>query len=114
MESAISVAQEFGQRIADSDYLAAHMLLTRAARQSYSPGGFQRSFEEMTAYEPGPIRKVVIDPEFVLEDWPEKRPEDVASVYVGLFGQEYVEAASLILAPEDGDIRIREVEWGRP
>src|SRR4051812_5007765 len=51
---------------------------------------------------------------FLLDHAVHCRPEDVASVYVGLFGQEYVEAATLILAREDGDIRIREVEWGRP
>jgi len=114
MQSAIRVAQDFAQRVADADYAAAHNFLTKTAKQTYSPEGFQRSFERMTAYEPGPIRKVDIDPEFTLEDWPAKQPDDVAFVYVGLFGDDYVEAVSLTVSREDGELRIREVEWGRP
>ena len=114
MDAAIRVAQRFAEHIADADYVAAHRLLTKTAQHRYSADDFQREFEEMTAYEPGPIRTILIDPQFTLEDWPEKRPEDVASVYVGLLGDEYVEAVTLTLANEDSDIRIRELEWRRP
>ena len=114
MEDAIRISEQFGHYIAAADYAAAHALLTNNAQDKYTPEGFRRSFEKMTAYERGPIKTVLVDPEFALEDWPAKQPEDVASVYVGLLGEEYVEAVSLILAREDGDIRIREIEWGRP
>jgi len=110
----IRVAEQFGRHIADADYNAAHSLLTKAAQQKYTPEGFKRSFEEMTAYAPGPIHKVEVDPEFVLEDWPAKIADDIASVYVGLFGEEYVEAVTLVVSCEDGDVRVRDVEWGRP
>jgi hypothetical protein len=114
VQAAIEVARQFADHIAKADYAAAHTLLTKTARQMYSPDSFQRSFEEMTEYEPGPIQKVDIDPEFTLEAWPEKQPDDVAFVYVGLFGDEYVEAVSITVAREDGDLRIRDIEWGRP
>jgi hypothetical protein len=114
VELAIRIAEQFGQHIADADYSAAHSLLTKEAKQKYTPEGFKQSFEEMTAYEPGSIHRLEVRPEFMLGEWPEKGADDVGSVYVGLFGEEYVEAVTLVLAREDGDIRIREVEWGRP
>lgn len=114
MELAIRIAEQFGRHIADGDYGAARTLLTKEAQQKYSAESFKQSFEKMTAYEPGPIHRIEVSPEFMLEEWPEKGADDVASVYVGLFGEEYVEAVTLVLAREDGDIRIREVEWGRP
>ena len=114
METAIRISEQFGRRIAAADYVGAHALLTKGAQQAYTPKGFQRSFAEMTDYEPGAIKIVEIDAQFVLEDWQAKRPEDVACVYVVLLGEEYVEAVTLTLAREDGDIRIREIEWGQP
>lgn len=114
METAIRISEQFGRYIAAADYVAAHALLTKDAQQKCTPESFRRSFEEMTEYEPGPIKTVEVDPQFALEDWPAKQPEDVASVYVGLLGEEYVEAVTLTLAREEGDIRIREIEWGRP
>src|SRR5690242_6688676 len=95
VKAAIEVARQFADHIAKADYAAAHMLLSKRAQQLYSPDGFRRSFEQMTAYEPGPVHKVDIDPEFTLGDWPEKQPDDLAFVYVGLFGEEYVEAVSV-------------------
>ncbi len=114
MEAAIRISEQFGHHIAAADYVAAHALLTKEAQQKYTPESFRRSFEEMTEYEPGPIKTIDVDPQFTLENWPAKQSEDVASVYVGLLGEEYVEAVTLTLAREDGDVRIREIEWGRP
>lgn len=114
VEVAISIAEQFGRHIADADYTAAHRLLTKAAQQKYTPEGFKQSFEEMTSYEPGPIHRVGVDPQFVLEDWPAKVAGDIASVYVGLFGEEYVEAVTLVVSREDAEVRVRDIEWGRP
>jgi hypothetical protein len=114
VDVAIRVAEQFARHIADADYNAAHSLLTKAAQQKYSPDSFKQSFQEMTAYEPGPIHRVEVDLEFALEDWPARMAGDIASVYVGLFGEEYVEAVTLVVSREDGDIRVRDVEWGRP
>ena len=114
VDVAIRLAEQFGRHIADADYDAAHSLLTKTARQKYTVESFKQSFEQMTAYEPGPIQRVQVDPEFVLEDWPAKMADDIASVYVGLLGEEYVEAVTLVVSREDGDVRVRDVEWGRP
>lgn len=108
------VAEQFGQLIAKSDFAAAHGLLTQKAQKIHSPDELRNTFEQMTAYAPGPIRQVEVMEDFVLDDWPDKRDGDIASVYVSLVGIGYVEAVSVILAAETGATRIRHLEWGRP
>jgi hypothetical protein len=52
--------------------------------------------------------------DFVLDDWPDKQDGDIASVYISLVGDGYVEAVSVILTKGTGVTRIRHLEWGRP
>jgi hypothetical protein len=66
----------------------------------------------MTAYAPGPIQRVeVMDS---LKVWPDRKPGDIAWVYVALTGESFSEAAAAILCSTESGIRIREIEWGRP
>ena len=108
------VAEQFGQLIAKSDFAAAHRFLTQEAQKLHSPDELRKTFEQMTAYAPGPVRQVEVMEDFVLDDWPDKQDGDIASVYVSLVGDGYVEAVSVILAEETGATRIRHLEWGRP
>jgi hypothetical protein len=52
--------------------------------------------------------------DMILEDWPAKEDGDVARIYVALNGEDFSQAAYLTIAEEDGENRIREIEWGRP
>jgi hypothetical protein len=52
--------------------------------------------------------------EFIVEDWPDKQPGDLAVVYVALSGESFSEAVTLTLAQYGGAILIRQIEWGRP
>jgi hypothetical protein len=49
-----------------------------------------------------------------METWPDKQPADVGWVYVGIGGDVYSEAVTVIVTREDGRLKIRAVEWGRP
>ena len=108
----IEVAEEFGKLIARADYRAAHVLLTKEAQQVYSPEDFKKSVEQMTDYWSGPIEEVISD--LILEDWPAKQNKDIGMVYVSLIGEGVCEAITVTLAEENGNIRIRYLEWGRP
>ena len=108
----IEVAQQFGELIAKADYKAAHGLLTKEAQQVYSSEDFKKSVEQMTDYWSGPIEEVLSD--LILEDWPAKQDKDIGMVYVSLIGDGVCEAVTVTLADENGDIRIRYLEWGRP
>ena len=108
----IEVAQQFGEVIAKADYKAAHGLLTKEAQQVYSPEDFKKSVEQMIDYWLGPIQEV--RPQLILENWPAKQDKDICVVYVSLIGEGVCEAVTVTLADENGDIRIRYLEWGRP
>jgi hypothetical protein len=113
MSTAPQIAGRFGHLIARSNYEGAHKLLTKAAQKRHSPNRLQKDFKRTVAYAPGPVRKVEIVGD-ILDDWPDKQRRDIGWVYISLFGDDYVEAVSVILAEENGNIRIRDVEWGRP
>jgi hypothetical protein len=110
----IEVAEEFGNLIAEEDYVAAHRLLTRGAQKVHSPAKLKKAVKTMTAYEPGPIREVEVMTDMLLYNWPDKEPGDLAWVYVSLVGDSFVEAVSLVLVEEADGTRIRQLEWGRP
>ena len=108
------VALQFGRAISRCDYAAAHSLLTRGARAAHSPESLKHTAEEMIAVGDGPITDVELVSECILEDWPNKQAGDVGYVYVSLAGDGFCEAVTVTLTSEDGDIRIRELAWGRP
>lgn len=114
MNKFVAVGEAFGRLVALGDFEAAHAVLTTPAQAEHSPRSLRLSFERMTAYAPGPIREVEALAEFILTEWPTKRKDDVAFVYVGLLGDAYVEAVTVILAEENGTLKIRHLEWGRP
>lgn len=54
-----------------------------------------------------------VDLHQVLTDWPGKGPDDVASLYVSL-GGENAEAVTVLVCREGKRLAIRQIEWGRP
>jgi hypothetical protein len=108
------IARQFGEHVAAGDFEAAHALLTLDAQRLYWPELMRLAVAKMTAYAPGPIRRVEVLDEFVLHQWPAKQPDDIASVYVALEGDSFSEAVSVVLTETPDGIRIRDLEWGRP
>ena len=114
MSDYIQFAKQFGDIIAKEDYVAARAQLTTEAQADWSAQEMQRRSESMRRYAPGPFTNVQVMEEFALEDWPAKRDGDVASVYISLEGDNFCEAVSVIVSEQDGEFRIRDLEWGRP
>lgn len=110
----VQLAQRFGDLIAREDYESAYKLLTKQAQTLRTVQEMKRTSEGMRSYAPGPFRNFLVMEEFMLEDWPAKQEGDVASIYISLEGDNFCEAVSVIVTQEDGDLRIRDLEWGRP
>jgi hypothetical protein len=110
----MTVALRFGQLLAGGEYSGAHSLLSKETQKVYSPERLALAVAEMVAYAPGPILEVVLVPEGCAEGWPTKEPGDLASVYLALAGKAFNEAVSAVLMLEDGSVRLRALEWGRP
>ncbi len=114
MTTNIEVAEQFGRLIAKADYAAAHALRTKEAQKIHSPEDLKAAVKGMTTYAPSPIQQVEVMSDFILEEWPDKQDGDVAIAYVALTGDGFCEAVTVTLAQEGHDIRIRQLEWGRP
>jgi hypothetical protein len=114
MSAHVQLAHQFGDLIAKEDYGAAHALLTTEAQVVHTAQEMRRRSEGMRRYAPGPFRNMVVMEEFMLEDWPAKQPGDVASIYISLEGDNFCEAVSVIVTCQGSDLRIRDLEWGRP
>lgn len=114
MPTYIDVAQQFGDLIAKQDYAGARALLTDEARAANTPDQLRQAVEGMTSHAPGPIRKVLVMEEFVLQEWPGKQDGDVAVAYVALNGDTFSEAVNVTIVQMGSEYRIRRLEWGRP
>ena len=114
MPVATQVAEHFGRAVAEGDFAAAHAMLTKKAQLSHSPAELAASVEKMISIGDGPITDFGLVNECVLEDWPRKQQDDVGYVYVALNGNGFCEAVTVTLCREGDEIRIRELEWGRP
>lgn len=112
MSPITAIAEQFGNALANTDYIVAHALLSKEQQQLYSPEELKHRVMCMTAYAPGPIREVVAME--AIDNWWPKRNGDMAWVYVALTGDLFSEAVTLVLIVEEGEICIRDIEWGRP
>jgi hypothetical protein len=109
------VAVDFAQALVDGDFELANSLLAPETRSIMTPEQLRLDYEGMISFyaNPGSAR-VVFDPQFTMTSWPDKRPDDVGWVYVSIAGDGFVEAVTVIIADYDGELLIREIEWGRP
>ena len=114
MSPHVKLAQQFGDLVAKEDYISAHALLTTDAQKIQTPQEMKLRAESMRRYAPGPILSVEVMEECILEEWPAKEYGDVASIYIALNGDNFCEAAYVIVSAQAGQLRIRDIEWGRP
>jgi hypothetical protein len=108
------VAQQFGELIAAGNVPAAFRLLTPEAQATSTPESLKTAVATMTAQAPGGIQEVQVMEEGIVLDWPAKQPGDVASVYVALTGMSFAEAVTVTVVQRNGNLLIRNLEWGRP
>lgn len=108
-DAGAKVAQTFVDRLLDRDYAGARTLL-HSDLSALTGKDLERSFEALFDGEEFPEIANVFD---VQRDWPGKRIEDVANLYVTI-ESENAEAVSVTVTREGGALKIREIEWGRP
>jgi len=70
----------------------------------------------MIAYSPGLIQTALVMTDCLLTEWqyPPMEAGDVVWLYTSLEGEDYLEAVSVIMAQQAGNLVIRWLEWGRP
>jgi hypothetical protein len=109
------VAVAFASALVDEDFARAEALLAPELRRHLTPEALRENLYAMfRGYAEGDPRTVHFDEEFQLQEWPNKLPDDVGWVYVGIEGDDFVEAVSVVVAEVNGELFIRKVDWGRP
>jgi hypothetical protein len=72
----------------------------------------QHHFESIVPTDWGPIDPLQIV--LVMDDWPNKHPSDVEWISIVLGGECYSESITVIVTDDQGVLKVRSVEWGRP
>jgi hypothetical protein len=108
-----TIAVAFASALVAGDFDRAHAMLVPELRQRLTPEDLRGELQDMySGYAKGPPKQT--GQPTVQEDWPDKRPGDLGWVYVGIIGDDFVEAVSVTVANVNGQPLIREIEWGRP
>jgi len=109
------VAVAFASALVEGDFVRAHGLLAPNLKQELSPEALREQlFDMFRDYSEGPPKAAHFDDQFSHEDWPAKQPGDRGWAYVGIHGDDFMEAVSVTVTDVEGALLIREVEWGRP
>ena len=102
----------FSKLIASRNYSDAYEMTSTSFKKNFSKVEMQEAFEDMIPMDWGEISPIEIGE--TMTDWPAKESTDIAWVYVILGGDVYSEALTLIVTDEEGSIKIRDIEFGRP
>ena len=109
------VAVAFAAALVSGDFQTAWNLLTPSLQQEFPPQRLQERLDDMFSYfDCGMPNLVHFDDDFVMEDWPEKCPDDLGWVYVSICSRGHVEAVTVIVTEVDTKALIRDITWGRP
>jgi hypothetical protein len=106
------IALEFSQKIVAGEFADAHDMLASEISEKISAQQLQAEYEEMVAYGDGIPQ--FIEVMNILDEWSAKAERDIGWAYVAIAGEGYSEAIAVVVAQEQGQAVIREIEWGRP
>ena len=106
------IAFEFASALVSGDFEKAHELLAGSEKLEWSSSDLRNEFEQMIDYGGGPPNHIEVMN--VMDDWPKKIPGDVGWAYAAIAGDGYSEGIAVVVCSENGNHRIRQIEWGRP
>jgi len=107
-----AVALNFATALTARDYAAAYEMTSREYQQRVPLETMQDSFEALVPAEFGPVTSVEVG--LTMDSWPDKQPADAGWVYVSIGGDVYSEALTIVVTLDDGSLKVRDVEFGRP
>jgi hypothetical protein len=105
-------ALEFAKSLAARDYRKAYSMTAREYRKRTTAEQLRTAFETIVPNDWGPMGLIEVGQ--TMENWPGKQPTDIGWAYVSIGGDVYSEAISVVVTSENGEAKIREIEFGRP
>jgi hypothetical protein len=106
------VALQFTQLLAARDYQRAYTMTAQEYRRTKTVDQLRAAFEAIVPTDWGAAGPIEVGQ--TMTSWPEKQPSDVGWVYVSIGGSVYSEAVTVVVMSENGEQKIREVQFGRP
>lgn len=106
------VAIEFTRLLAAREYAKAHAMTSQEYRTRASVDQLRTDFENIVPPDWGPMGPIEVGQ--TMTSWPGKHPADLGWAYVSIGGNVYSEALVVVVVSENGEARVREVEFGRP
>ena len=107
-----SAAIDFVKALANRDYDAAYALTSRNYQRRTTLSAMRKGFETIVPTDWGPMGEIGAGQ--TMEEWPGKQVDDAGWVYVSVGGDMYSEAVTVVVAREDGALKVREADFGRP
>ena len=107
-----AIALEFAELLAERQYAKAYAMTARDYRKGTSVEQLQAAFETIVPTDWGPMGPIEVG--HTMTVWPGKQPADRGWAFVSIGGDVYSEAITVIVTSEQGEAKIREVEFGRP
>lgn len=108
----IAVALAFGRALVARDYGEAFALTASEYQRRRTLEQMRDAFEALVPADWGTASAV--DAGHTMTDWPGKQGADVGWVYVSIGGDVYSEAITIVVGRDDGSLKVRDVEFGRP
>lgn len=105
-------ALEFTQSLAAREYQKAYAMTSQQYRKRTTVGQLRAAFETIVPTDWGPMGPIEVGQ--TMTSWPSKQPSDIGWAYVSIGGDVYSEAVTVVVTSEQGEAKIREVEFGRP
>jgi hypothetical protein len=106
------IALEFTRSLAAREYPKAYAMMSHGYRQNRTVDELRSGFEAIVPRDWGAIGPIEVGQ--AMTSWPGKQPSDVGWAYVSIGGAVYSEAVIVVVTSENGETRVREVEFGRP
>lgn len=106
------VAVEFTNALAARQYDNAYAMTSQGYRRRSTVDQLRAAFEAIVPADWGAMGP--IEAGQALTNWSGKQPSDLGWVYVSIGGDVYSEAVIVVVMSENGEAKIREVEFGRP
>jgi hypothetical protein len=106
------VALEFTKSLAAREYAKAYAMTSQQYRKRTTMEQLRTDFETIVPTDWGRMGPIEVGQ--TMMSWPGKQRADLGWAYVSIGGNVYSEAVTVVVAMENGEPRIREVEFGRP
>ena len=103
---------DFTKTLAAREYAKAYAMTSRQYRMQNTAERLRSDFEAIVPDDWGTMGPIEVA--HTMTSWPGQQPSDTGWAYISIGGDMYSEAVTVVVTSEDGETRVRAIEFGRP